>query len=461
MRDFIDHIKGLTANSREVGKGYLFAALPGTRFDGRDYIDQAIMNGATHILAPKGTSIRPDVTMIESDNPRHEFALMAAEFYKAQPENIVAITGTNGKTSVADFIRQIFEMTGLKSASLGTLGLVSKTVKGENKMTTPDPVRLHALLADLKAAGVDHLALEASSHGLHQYRLDGIKPKVVAFTNLSQDHLDYHETMEEYFAAKQRLFDEILPVDGYAVVNIDDAYGRKLNHKQLTYGQRPEATLRLLSQEPTPDGQDIKIGYKDKVYDLHLPLIGMFQAYNVLCAAGCCIMLGLDMDLVIKCLPKLKGVSGRMELAASVNGMAAYIDYAHTPDALEQVLTALRPHVKGKLVCVFGAGGDRDKGKRPHMGRIVSFLADKVIVTDDNPRSEDPEKIRSEILASCPNKENIGDRRKAIARGVDILEPGDVLLVAGKGHEEGQTIGDMTYPFNDLDETREAMKIKA
>lgn len=458
MREFLYHITGLTADSREVRQGYLFAALHGTRYDGRDYIDQAILNGATHILAPKGTPVRHDVTMIESDNPRHEFALMAAAFYKLQPDHIVAITGTNGKTSVADFCRQIFEMVYLKAASLGTLGLVSKTVKGENKMTTPDPVRLHALLADLKAAGVDHLAIEASSHGLHQYRLDGVKPKVVAFTNLSQDHLDYHETMEAYFQAKQRLFDEILPEGGYAVVNIDDEYGRRLRHKQLTFGQDKDAVLRLIEQTPQADGQDIRLSYHDDIYNMHLPLIGLFQAYNVLCAAGCCIMLGLDAEFVFECLPKLQGVAGRVELAGVKGAAAAYVDYAHTPDALEKVLTALRPHVTGRLICVFGAGGDRDKGKRPKMGRVVSKLADIAIVTDDNPRSENPDKIRAEIMAACPDADTIGDRRKAIAHGVRMLKDGDILLVAGKGHEQGQTIGDITHPFDDVTETRKAME---
>ena len=460
MREIVDHIKGLTADSREVREGFLFAALPGTRFDGRDYIDQAILNGATHILAPKGTPVRDDVTMIESDDPRHEFALMAAAFYGDQPENIVTITGTNGKTSVAEFIRQLFELAELKCASLGTLGLKSKMVKGANKMTTPDPVKLHGLLADLKAAGVDHLAMEASSHGLDQARLDGVKPKVAAFTNLSQDHLDYHDTMEDYFAAKHRLFTEILPEDGYAVINIDDEWGERISRREFTYGQKEGATLRLLSQTATSDGQDIQIQYHDEIYNIHLPLIGLFQTYNALCAAGCCLMLGMDPQFIFDHLPNLGIISGRMELAAKKDDMAAYVDYAHTPDALEKVLTSLRPHVKGKLVCVFGAGGDRDKKKRPLMGHVVEKYADHVIVTDDNPRSEDPDKIRNEVLSACSKAENIGDRRAAIARGVELLEAGDVLLVAGKGHEQGQIVGDITHPFDDLTETRKAMEAK-
>ena len=460
MKDIVNKIKGLTSDSRQVSKGYLFAALAGTRYDGRDYIDQAILNGASYILAPKGTPHRDDVIMIESENPRHDFALLAAEFYEDQPDNIIAVTGTNGKTSVAEFIRQIFEMANYKCASLGTLGLRSKMVKGANNMTTPDPVKLHGLLADLKAAGVNHLAMEASSHGLHQSRLDGVKPTIAAFTNLSQDHLDYHKDMEDYFAAKKRLFTEILLEDGCAVVNIDDEWGRRIPRKELTYGQREEADLRLVAQVPNAEGQTIKVEYKKQYYTIELSLIGLFQAYNVLCAAGCCLMLGMEPDFIFKSLSKLKVVSGRMELVLSKNKMAAYVDYAHTPDALEKVLTALRPHVEGKLICVFGAGGDRDKSKRSVMGRIVSTLADCAIVTDDNPRSEDPIKIRNEILSTCPNAANIGDRRKAIAHGVGLLCPGDVLIVAGKGHEQGQTIGEITYPFDDAKETLLAMKAK-
>lgn len=459
MIDCVKEIKGLSADSREIGHNYLFAALPGVRFDGRDFMDQAVLNGASHILAPKGTQFPVGVIGIESANPRRDFALLAADFYGQQPDNIAAVTGTNGKTSVADFCRQIFEMAGHKAASLGTLGLVSRHVSGKNVMTTPDPVRLHALLADLRAAGVNDLAMEASSHGLDQYRLHGVKIKVAAFTNLTQDHLDYHKDMEPYFAAKNRLFDEILSENGVAVVNGDDPYGDRIVHPHMIrYGQGENCDMHLLSQAPTMDGQDVQIAYKDEIYNLHLPLIGLFQAYNAMCAAACCIALGYDCRDVFNFLPQLQGVRGRMELAAKVNDRAAYIDYAHTPDALDKVLTALRPHVAGRLVVVFGAGGDRDKAKRPMMGRIAAALADYVIVTDDNPRTENPAKIRDDILSACSKAENIGDRRAAIARGVAILNAGDVLLVAGKGHEQGQTIGETTLEFDDLTVTRDYME---
>lgn len=461
MMDVVKNIKGLTADSREVRSGYLFAALPGVRFDGRDFIDQAIMNGATHILVPTGTTVSGDVCVIESNSPRHDFAMMAAEFYAQQPRNIIAVTGTNGKTSVADFCRQIFELMDLKSASLGTLGLVCKHVRGENVMTTPDPVRLHALLADLKAVGVDHLAMEASSHGLSQSRLDGVKIKVAAFTNLTQDHLDYHGTMDDYFAAKARLFSDLLPDDGVAVANMDDLWATHLPRVDIGFGAHDNADLKLLSQTPTADGQDISLSYKGKTHDLHLSLIGAFQSYNVMCAVASCIGLGMDVDDVMAVVPRLVGVRGRMELAASKGDRAAYIDYAHTPDALEKALISLRPHVRGRLICVFGAGGDRDRAKRPLMGQTVSRHADIGIITDDNPRSENPDDIRQDIFSAFPEAENIGGRDQAIAYATSILKAGDVLLVAGKGHEQGQTIGKTTHPFDDLEITRQYMEALA
>jgi len=464
MIDIIKTITGLTADTRDVKPGYLFAALRGTRFDGVDFIPQAITNGATHILAPTGTQVEnapDDVTVIESDHPRRDFAALAAAFYDSQPDTIIAVTGTNGKTSVADFIRQIAEYCGVKSASLGTLGLVSKHTKGHNIMTTPDPVKLHSLLSDLQAAGVTHLAMEASSHGLDQYRLHGVRVKVAAFTNLSQDHLDYHGTMADYFAAKSRLFTEILDKDndgGVAVVNADDQWAQQIPRQNLTFGEHEAATMRLIKQTPNATGQQIDILYEGEKHSIPLNLIGRFQAYNILCAALCSIATGLDAADVFAALPQLQGVKGRVELAAAYDGCAAYIDYAHTPDALEKILTALRPHVAGRLICVFGAGGDRDKGKRPQMGRIAAVYADHVIVTDDNPRSENPEAIRQDILSACPNADTIGDRRAAITRGVEMLHSGDILIVAGKGHEQGQIIGDEILPFDDMIETQQAMK---
>ncbi len=480
-----DTITGLTADTRDVRRGYLFAALKGVTHDGVDFIPQAIANGATYILAPTGTKAT-GAELIESDNPRLDFAKLASAFYKSQPDYIIAITGTNGKTSVADFVRQIFELKGLKSASIGTLGLISNHVSGQNGMTTPDPVTLHKLLADLKQADVNHVAMEASSHGLDQYRLDGVKPKVAAFTNLSQDHLDYHETMENYFDAKARLFTEVLSDDGMAIVNLDDEWGLKLamslregkaaaaiqnseNNKNsgfprlarndvILFGKHENADLRLISQTPTATGQDIQIQYKGQTHDIHLPLIGLFQAYNVMCAVACCIAIGIE-D-VFEILSQLKGVKGRVELAAVASDRAAYIDYAHTPDALEQVLTALRPHVENRLICVFGAGGDRDKTKRPLMGKAVATHADIAIITDDNPRSEDPAIIRADIQTACPNAMNIGGREDAIKQAIDMMNDGDVLLVAGKGHEQGQMIGDINHPFDDLKITQKWMTHK-
>jgi UDP-N-acetylmuramoyl-L-alanyl-D-glutamate--2,6-diaminopimelate ligase len=459
MIDIVKDIKGLSADSREIKDGYLFAALSGTHHDGRDYIDQAIKNGATHILAATGTKIPDGIKAIESDNPRRDFAYMAAAFYGEQPNHIVAITGTNGKTSCVDFVRQIFEHLSLKSASLGTLGLISNHMDGDNVMTTPDPVTLHKLLSCLKSKDIDYLAMEASSHGLDQHRMDGVQPKVAAFTNLTQDHLDYHGDMETYFKAKERLFTDILDDDSIAVLNADDEWVQRITHNNIIrFGRNNNADLKLLSQTPLSNGQDIEISYKGEPHKIHLGLIGEFQSHNVLCAAACCISLGLELSGIFGALPTLKNVPGRVELAMAHDNMAAYIDYAHTPDALEQVLKSLRPHVQNRLICIFGAGGDRDRGKRPLMGKIVSNHADIAIITDDNPRSEDPDTIRSEIQSACPNSENIGDRAKAIARGVALLQKGDILLIAGKGHETGQTIGSQTFPFDDKVITQKLMK---
>jgi len=458
------NINGLTADSRDVKHGYLFAALQGGQVDGRDYMEVAVKNGATHILAKTGTKFPNGVTGVESDNPRADFAKLASSFYGACPNNIIAITGTNGKTSVADFVRQLLDMGGCSAASIGTLGVKSNAIKIDGAMTTPDPVTLHKVLADLHAADVTHTVMEASSHGLDQYRLDGVNVRVAAFTNLTQDHLDYHGTMDDYFAAKMRLFTDVN--QGIAVVNADDVYGQKLlkilpRNGALSYGRGENVDVRLVTQIPTSDGQDIEINFNCEIYKIHLPLIGEFQAYNVLCAAACCIALGFDAKSIFANVSKLQGVNGRMQLAASVNGASAYIDYAHTPDALKNALTSLRPHTNGRLVCVFGAGGNRDKTKRPLMGAVVCDHADIAIITDDNPRGEDPTTIRNEIFSACSMAENIGGRAKAIGYAASILNAGDVLLVAGKGHEQGQTIGKTTHPFDDLTVTRQAMEAYA
>jgi UDP-N-acetylmuramoyl-L-alanyl-D-glutamate--2,6-diaminopimelate ligase len=484
--EIIQSIKGITSDSRAVKQSYLFAALKGVNHDGADFIDTAIHNGATHILAQSGTAIPDGVIKIESDNPRLEFAKLCAQFYGPQPDNIIAVTGTNGKTSVADFIRQIFEQLNLKSASLGTLGLISNHYTADNVMTTPDPVHLHAMLADLKNHNIDYVAMEASSHGLDQYRLDGVRPKVAAFTNLTQDHLDYHGDMESYFNAKARLFTEVL--DGIAVVNGDDEWGQQLlsslrgansddaiqngdYHKNsgllrsarndgiLTYGAHGNANFQIVEHLPHESGQSFALKYEGQNYHIDLNLIGAFQAHNVMCATVCCVALGLDIGKIIDALPKLKTVRGRMELATTKNGASAFIDYAHTPDALEKALQSLRPHVKNRLIVVFGAGGNRDKTKRPLMGQAAAQYADHVIVTDDNPRGENADDIRNQIMSACrPNADNIGDRAKAIHHGVSLLQTGDILIVAGKGHEQGQMINGINHPFDDLSVTKKAME---
>lgn len=451
-------ITGLTADSRAVEPGFLFAALPGSApessLDGRDFIDAAIANGAAAILAPDGTEIsNSETALLTSTDARAALAHMAAAFYGDQPETIAAVTGTNGKTSVAHFVRQIWSMLGRQAVSLGTLGLQMPDGSVKPSLTTPDPVTLHADIAALARDGVDHVVMEASSHGLDQRRLDGVKLRTAAFTNLSRDHLDYHGTIEAYLEAKTRLFSALLPEDGIAVLNADipeishlaDAFGGRV----LTYG-RNGIDLKLQAAEPTHSGTRITLVAFGKVHEFDLPLAGAFQVANVLCAAGLAIACGEDSERVVECLPGLSGVPGRLELAGTVNGGSVYIDYAHTPDALENVLGAMRPHTTNRLMTVFGCGGDRDRGKRPMMGRVATDLADVAIVTDDNPRSEDPDAIRQEILTAAPGARDIGDREAAIREAVSLLSDGDVLVIAGKGHETGQIIGDETRPFDDL-----------
>ncbi|HSR72988.1 MAG TPA: UDP-N-acetylmuramoyl-L-alanyl-D-glutamate--2,6-diaminopimelate ligase, partial [Kiloniellales bacterium] len=402
-------ILGLSADSRAVGSGYLFAALPGSRADGRDYIDQAVARGAVAVLAPSGTRLadygRP-VTLVTDDNPRRRLALMAARFYGAQPEVIAAVTGTNGKTSIVSFTRQIWQALGYRAASLGTLGLMPERPDAPKSLTTPDPVDLQRCLAELARDGFDHLAMEASSHGLDQYRLDGVRVGLAAFTNLTRDHLDYHGSMADYRAAKLRLFRELLDPDGTAVLNADEPESagvaevcRARGIRVLDYGADAR-DLRLVAQEPKADGQDLELEFLGRKHGLFLPLAGTFQAGNALAALGLAIAGGAEPDAALAVLGRLEGVTGRIEAVVETpSGGRVYVDYAHTPGALETVLAALRPHARGELWVVFGCGGDRDRGKRPMMGEIAGRLADRVIVTDDNPRSEDPAAIRREILA--------------------------------------------------------------
>lgn len=455
-------ITGLTADSRAVAPGFLFAALPGTKVDGRDFIDTAITNGAAAILAPDGTAIASgDVALLTAPNARAALAHIAAAFYGSQPNTIAAVTGTNGKTSVAHFTRQIWSMLGHRAISMGTLGLHMPDGTVKPTLTTPDPVTLHADLAALVRDGASHAVLEASSHGLDQHRLDGVRLQAAAFTNLSRDHLDYHGTVENYLAAKTRLFAELLPSAGIAVLNADTPEYADLAESTrgtiLSYGRLGD-DLVLCDAVPTQDGTHISAEVLGRVYEIDLPLAGAFQTYNILCAAGLAIACGETSADVMECLPRLQGVPGRLERAGIVNGAGVYIDYAHTPDALENVLSAMRPHTKARLAVVFGCGGDRDRGKRPMMGRIATNIADRVIVTDDNPRSEKASDIRREIMAAAPGAREVADRANAIGEAVSQLADGDVLVIAGKGHETGQIVGDEIHPFDDIIVARDAIR---
>lgn len=461
-------IAGLTCDSRQVAPGFLFAALPGTQADGRTFIAEAVKRGAVAVLAPSGAEIRlPDRTipLLIDDNPRRRFALMAARFFPGQPATTAAVTGTNGKTSVVSFVRQMWRHPGRKAASMGTLGVVAPGLAIPGSLTTPDPVQLHKTLHKLAEAGVDHLALEASSHGLDQYRLDGVKIDVAAFTNLSRDHLDYHGSMAAYLDAKKRLFADILKPDGVAVINADSdcftalrkiAEGR--GQRVIGYG-RKGAEVRLLGIDPLPGGQRLKLAVDGARYALTLPLVGAFQAENALCALGIVIACGEDPKSAVAALETLEGVPGRLQKVATHPGGAdVFIDFAHTPEALANVLAALRSHAEERLVVVFGCGGDRDPGKRAEMGRIACALADDVIVTDDNPRRENPAAIRRQILDACAKAREIGDRAEAIKTALTELAANDLLVVAGKGHETGQIVGAEILPFDDAEVVRAALR---
>ncbi|HZS85246.1 MAG TPA: UDP-N-acetylmuramoyl-L-alanyl-D-glutamate--2,6-diaminopimelate ligase [Stellaceae bacterium] len=457
-------IRGLTADSREVRPGWLFAALPGARLDGRRFIADAVRRGAVAVLTDErgraeaaASEAAPSVALIADPNPRRRLALMAARFHAPQPATIAAVTGTNGKTSVAAFTRQIWQQTGTPAASLGTLGIIAPGRAIPGALTTPDPVSLHRELAELARRGVAHVAIEASSHGLDQFRLDGLHITAAAFTNLTQDHLDYHGTMAAYGAAKLRLFRELLPAGGTAVLNAESdaferfaAVSRARNHRILAFGASPGADLGLIARRPLAHGQELDLDILGTRRRLVLPLVGAFQASNVLAALGLALAGGAPVQGALDALPNLEGVPGRLQLVASLaNGAAVYVDYAHTPDALATVLAALRPHVRRRLIAVFGAGGDRDAAKRPLMGEAVARHADAAIVTDDNPRGEPPAAIRAAVLAGCPGAREIGDRAAAIRTAMAGLEAGDILVIAGKGHETGQIIAGTTLPFDD------------
>ncbi|MBT9383066.1 UDP-N-acetylmuramoyl-L-alanyl-D-glutamate--2,6-diaminopimelate ligase [Pseudooceanicola sp. CBS1P-1] len=464
-------ITGLAVDSREVRAGYLFAALPGTKVHGADFIQYALQMGAGAILTdPAGARLAAealkgsDAAVIIAEDPRQVLAATAALWFGGQPRVMCAVTGTNGKTSVATFLRQIWQGLGYRACNLGTTG-VEGDYTHPLSHTTPEPITLHRLLAEAASEGVTHCAMEASSHGLAQRRLDGVMLQAAGFTNLTQDHLDYHASFKEYFEAKAGLFTRVLPPEGHAVINIDGARGADMVAEAeargldvLTVGMNPDAEMRLVARRFEPEGQVLRIAFADTEHQIRLNLIGGFQAENVLVAAGLAMMCGASPQEVFPVLPRLVGVRGRMQLAATrANGASVFVDYAHTPDAVSTALKALRPHVMGRIVAIIGAGGDRDRTKRPLMGQAAAENADAVFVTDDNPRSEDPGAIRQAVLLGCPEAFEVPDRAEAILRAVDTLGPGDALLIAGKGHETGQIVGDTIYPFDDVEQASVAV----
>jgi len=463
-------ITGVTADSRKVKPGFLFAALPGSRADGAAFAAKAVEAGAAAIIADQDLNLA--VPTVICRDPRRGYALAAANFWGRQPQTCVAVTGTNGKTSVANFCRQIFAGAGHVSASMGTLGVTVSHPDGKVDqitppgLTTPDAGDVAELLMRIAQLGVTHFAMEASSHGIDQRRLDGVRLAAAGFLNLTQDHLDYHGTMESYRGAKLRLFEQLMPRGATAVLNADSDAFPFFAAASVVSGQRVMSVgeggqaLKLLERTLLPDGQRLKLRADGNPYEVRLPLAGGFQASNALVAAGLCRAAGMDYAQVFAGLERLEGAPGRLQrVGAGPHGGDAYVDYAHTPDGLETVLRALRPHVRGKLIVVFGAGGDRDKGKRPLMGQVAAALADVAIVTDDNPRSEVPATIRAEVLVGAKGAREIGDRREAIRAAAAMLQDGDVLVVAGKGHEQGQTVGDVVHPFDDVEETTKALEL--
>jgi UDP-N-acetylmuramoyl-L-alanyl-D-glutamate--2,6-diaminopimelate ligase len=464
-------IEGVTLDSRAVRPGYLFAALPGAVRHGADFIETALDRGACAILTDaqgaeiaKSCLAASNSALIIAQDARETLARAAALWYDGQPETMVAVTGTNGKTSVASFTRQIWVTLGHAAINIGTTG-VEGAWAAPSSHTTPDAVTLHSMLSLAATEGVTHAAMEASSHGLDQRRLDGVRLKAAGFTNFTQDHLDYHHTFEAYFAAKASLFDRVLPDDGVVVINMNDPKGADVaaianakGQEVITVGHGETCDLRILAQRYDATGQDLRLSWHGVAQQVRLSLIGGFQAENVALAAGLVIATGEAPRDVIDTLPMLAGVRGRMQLAATrANGASVFVDYAHTPDALATALRALRPHVLGRIVVVFGAGGDRDRSKRPLMGAAALKNADVLFVTDDNPRSEDPQGIRAEIMQACPDAIEVGDRAEAILRGVDALLSGDALLIAGKGHETGQVILGDVYPFDDVEQASVAV----
>jgi UDP-N-acetylmuramoyl-L-alanyl-D-glutamate--2,6-diaminopimelate ligase len=459
-------VTGLAVDSRAVKPGDLFFALAGHKTDGARFIDAAIAAGAVAVAADRTPQGASRVPFVVTPNPRRALALAAAKFYPRQPETIAAVTGTSGKTSVAAFTRQIWQRLGHASASIGTIGLVSPKRTLYGSLTTPDPIALHRQLDEIARDGVTHLAFEASSHGLDQFRLDGVRIRAGGFTNLSRDHMDYHPDIAHYLAAKLRLF-ELVAADGAAVISVDhdcskavmDA-ARARNLRIVAVSRNGDGAgegIRLVDADIDGFAQRLVLEHRRRKHAVRLPLVGEFQIENALVSAGLAIGTGSDPDQVFEALEHLEGAKGRLERVGERNGAPIFVDYAHKPDALAKALQALRPYAKRKLVVVFGAGGDRDAGKRPLMGTIAAENADDVIVTDDNPRSENPDAIRAAILGAAKGAKEVGDRAEAIRTAIAGLQPGDALLIAGKGHETGQIIGDRTLPFSDHDAVAAAL----
>jgi UDP-N-acetylmuramoyl-L-alanyl-D-glutamate--2,6-diaminopimelate ligase len=466
LRDLADvdsdsEVTGFAIDHRKVTRGSVFGAFKGAVSNGEDFIGQAIDRGAVAVIARCQAPV-DGVPLLADAEPRRLFAKLAANFYAPFPQTVVAVTGTNGKTSTVEMTRQIWRMSGHRSASIGTLGVTTSDDQVTTGLTTPDIVTFLNNMAGLKRMGISHVAYEASSHGLDQHRAEGVPLAAAAFTNFSRDHLDYHETMGAYFEAKMLLFEKLLPPGKPAVIWTDDPKSnevieraRRRGHDVLTVGRTGE-TIRLVEQKPTPLGQTLTLEHGGKSERLALPLIGAYQAANVLTAAALVLATGGKWETTFLAMQRVAPVHGRLERAViSRSGVPVYIDYAHTPDALEAAIAALRPHVEGRLITVFGAGGDRDQGKRPEMGKVATQLSDVVIVTDDNPRSEDPARVRADIMAGAPGAREVPGRREAIAEGIRIARDGDIVLVAGKGHETGQIIGDKVLPFDDALVARE------
>jgi UDP-N-acetylmuramoyl-L-alanyl-D-glutamate--2,6-diaminopimelate ligase len=458
-------VTGFAIDHRKVAPGTIFGAFQGSTVNGEDFIATAIANGAIAVVA-RSEGIVQGAAHLADNNPRQAFADLAAQFFAPFPGNIAAVTGTNGKTSTAELARQLWRMAGHNAASIGTLGITTASEQVRTGLTTPDIVTFLSNMSGLAREGITHAIFEASSHGLEQHRSEGVKVSIAAFTNLSRDHLDYHGDMDSYFAAKMRLFDEVIDPDGTAIIWADDAYSdRAIKHAKLrdlrliTVGEQGKG-IQILKRTPTQLGQTLELRIQGEVMKLNLPLIGAYQAANALTAAGIVLASGEKVEDIIRHLSRLQPVRGRLERAAITrSGAPVYVDYAHTPDGLNAAIAALRPHTAGQLITVFGAGGDRDKGKRPEMGSVAAAHSDVVIITDDNPRGEDPAQIRSDVMVGCSNATEIGDRRTAIAHAVEIAGPKDIVLIAGKGHEQGQIIGSgenmRVIAFDDVEVVRE------